>query len=369
MNEFTPQSKPRDLYQEVTDKIIAALESGTTPWQQPWKNVNLGALRNGVSRKPYRGINTLLLYVSGMVNHRADPRYVSFKQCQQNGWKVKKGAKSERVYFFKPMMVDERDSASGLPVIDAATGKPRQKQIPYLQTTPVFNAEDIEGIPQIVAGEENFTPIEAGEALIQRCPVPIHYGGNRAFYNPKDDVITMPPKAQFEHAEDFYSVAAHEMLHMAGSSTPKRLCREFGKRFGDDAYAFEELVAEIGSLTISNSCGLPAKIDNHASYIEHWLKVLRQDKKAIFLAAAKAGEAVDYLMGKPQLDATAEVNPESPPAKSPSEKPAAVVGTPVKVPLADVVSIPAIAVVAKIKERRAKEAAANPSAKRPTLGH
>lgn len=359
MNEHTPQS--RDLYQEATDRIIKALENGTTPWQKPWTDINTGPLRNGSTGNAYHGINTLLLHCASMERGFSDPRWLSFKQCEEKGYKVKKGAKSERIYFYKPLMVDERDMATGQLVMDPATGKPRQKQIPFLQCSPVFNAQEIEGIAPLQAGEYQFNPSEAGEALAKRSPVEVRHGGNRAFYNPASDSITMPNREQFKTAETYYATLAHEMIHSTGHKD--RCPREFGKRFGDDAYAFEEMVAEMGSIQLGMETGLPTQIDNHASYINNWLRVLKSDKKAIFTAAAKASQAVDFVMGRKAPEVKVEAKQGSanlPKAATPTTAPS--VSESVNSGTSSPTMIPSkIEVIAKLKERRAKESAPTPS--------
>lgn len=352
-------STPRDLYQEATDRIIKALEAGTTPWQKPWENVDAGPLRNGATGNIYRGINLPLLYCASLERGFTDPRWVSFKQAQENSWKVRKGAKSERLYFYKPLEVDERDAA-GQPVMDPATGQPRKKQIPFLQAAPVFNAQEIEGIPPLAPGEVKFPPIEAGEAILQRCPVEIRYGGNSAHYNPTADTIGMPERSQWKSSEAFYATLAHEIIHSTGHKD--RCNREFGQRFGDHAYGMEELTAEMGSWQLSMLTGLPSQIDNHASYIDHWLKVLKADKKALFVAAAKASQAVDFVMGRPAMTAEARQGNtreaarqvvrdvvKSAPLTPPIMPPIPAAGDPA-VP-------PTVAVVAKLRARRAKQQA------------
>ena len=355
MNKPTT-SAPRDLYQEATDKIIKALESGTTPWQKPWDNIDAGPLRNGATHNNYHGINTLMLYCTSIERGYTDPRWVSFKQCQQNGWTVKKGAKSERVYFYKPLQVDERDER-GAPVIDATTGQARKKQIPYLQASPVFNAQEIEGIPALAPDEMRFSPIEAGESILKRSPVEIRYGGNSAHYSPASDTIAMPERSQFKQPENFYAVLAHEMIHSTG--TKERCNREFGQRFGDNAYAMEELVAEMGSVQLAMETGLPSNIENHASYAEHWLKVLKADKKALFVAAAKASQAVDFVMGRPapNNDVQASINTKEAARQIVNEVVKSAPLTPTIPTAGNTVVSPAIAIVAKLRERRARQKA------------
>lgn len=286
-----------DLYQEATDRIIKALETGTTPWQKPWEDSTSGPLRNGYTGRPYRGINIVLLLCASLARGFSDPRWLSFKQCKEKEYKVKKGAKSEFIYFFKQLIREEKDPLTGAVIINPATGQPYQKKIPFLRRSPVFNAEEIKDIPAIVAGEQyQFTPLEAGENIAKRSPVMVWHGGNEAFYDPVSDSITLPNREQFKTAEGYYATLAHEIIHSTGHKD--RCPRDFGTRFGDEAYAFEELVAEMGSVQIGLETGLPIQIENHASYIDSWLSVLMSDNKAIFTAAAKANQATDFVMGR-----------------------------------------------------------------------
>lgn len=367
MSENQTKPLPRDLYQEATDRIIRALEAGTTPWQKPWTNIATGPIRNGATNTPYRGgVNNLLLACSAIERGFTDPRWVTFKQCQKNGWHIRKGSKSERVFFFKPQLVDEIDKTTGQPVIDAATGKPRQREIPFLQATPVFNAADIENMPPLGPGDANFSPIEAGEEILRRCPVEIRYGGNSAHYSPASDTIAMPERGQFARPEEFYGVLAHESIHSTSASTRCNRTEALGNRFGTEAYAMEELVAEMGSLQLSMETGLPHQIDGHASYIEHWLKVLKSDKKALFMASAKAAQAVDFVMGRPAYDAKAEakaeVKPEQPQPQPEAPKPA------LPADLAKPTAETMAAVTAKVKKLREKQQQAEAKPKRPGLG-
>lgn len=368
MSENAPKPLPRDLYQEATDRVIRALEAGTTPWQKPWTNVATGPIRNGATNTPYRGgVNNLLLACSAIERGYTDPRWVTFKQCQKNGWKIRKGSKSERVFFFKPQLVDEIDKATGLPVIDASTRKPRQREIPFLQATPVFSAHDIEGMPALSVGDAKFSPIEAGEEILRRCPVEIRYGGNSAHYSPASDTIAMPERGQFARPEEFYGVLAHEAIH--STSHPSRCNRTeaLGNRFGDSAYGMEELVAEMGTLQLSMETGLPHQIDGHASYIEHWLKVLKSDRKALFMASAKAAQAVDFVMGRPAYDAKAkaeaETKAEAQPAQPQPEAPKPKLPEELAKPTAETLA----AVTAKVKKLRERQKAEQ-KPQRPGLG-
>ena len=351
-----PSASVRDLYQEATDRLIKSIEStGTAPWEKPWDNVATGPLRNGATSYAYRGINTVLLYLASLERGLTDARWVTFNQAKANAWKIKKGAKSERIYFYKPLIVDERDFSTGQVVIDAATGKPRQKQIPFLTSTPVFSAHDIEGIPSIGPGDVSFSPIEAGEAILQRSPVEIRYGGNSAHYNRMSDSIALPDRDQFRTPELFYATACHEIIHSTAHES--RCHRELGKCHGDNLYAREELVAEIGSFLLSNLTAIPSRVEHHASYIQSWLSILKSDKKAIFTAAAKASQAVDFIMER-QLEAKVEQQAEADASAKATEKPAPTIDSPVPAAKSEKVIVPAtVAVVAKLRERRAKQSA------------
>jgi antirestriction protein ArdC len=351
----------RDLYQELTDRVIRALEAGTTPWQKPWNNVAVGPLRNGTTDRPFHGLNVLSLSIASMERNFTDPRWLSFRQATERGWKIRKGAKAEKVYFYKPMLVDEIDKASGKPVIDAATGKPRQREIPFLQASNVFNAQEIDGIPAL-SDDAKFTPIEAGEEILKRCPVEIRYGGNSAHYSPATDTIAMPDKGQFKRPEDFYVTLAHEALHSTSHVSRCNRTEALGNKFGDAAYSMEEMVAELGSFMLANETGLPAKVEHHASYIDHWLKVLKSDKKAIFIASAKASQACDFIMGRPAYDAKADASREAASeskAKTVAEapKPEAKALPPLPEEIAKPASEALSAVSAKMKKLREKKQA------------
>jgi len=277
----------RDLYQEVTDKIIAALEAGTAPWQRPWTALaEFGMPHNGITGRHYNGINTVLLFLEAQARGFADSRYMTFKQASEAGFKIKKGAKSISVYFFKKLEVEERDPD---------TGESKTKGIPYLTEYRVFNAQDIEGIPVPATANHHWEPIEVMEKLVKRLGVEIQYGGNRAYYDPTNDYVRMPLRGQYPSKEAFYATLAHEILHWSGA--PSRLNREFG-RFGDEAYSREELRAEIGSAMLAAQYGIPTSIENHSAYVASWIKALKNDKREIFRAASDASKIVTFLVGE-----------------------------------------------------------------------
>jgi len=296
MNKPTPK---RDLYQEVTDKIIAALESGTL-WQRPWSALaETGLPRNGISGRHYNGINAILLFLEAQQRGFDDNRYLTFKQAADLGHRVKRGAKSFPIYFFKRLDISETDQQ---------TGNITKKAIPYLTEYRVFNAQDIEGLEPAVNRQPEWTPVEVMEKLVKKLGVDVQYGGNRAYYNPSSDQVRMPVRGAFPSAEAFYGTLAHEIGHWTGH--PTRLNRQFG-RFGDEAYSREELRAELASAFLASKTGISSNTDNHAAYVGSWVKALKADRREIFRAASDATKIVSFMLGHDEEGATLQTATES----------------------------------------------------------
>lgn len=268
-----------DIYQTITDKIIAALETGTAPWVKPW--ASLGVPRNAITGRKYSGINTVLLAMAEFSSNQ----WLTFQQAKAAGGNVRKGEKGTTVVFFKPLAIKEKT--------DQQTDV--EKVIPLLRSFTVFNTQQIDGLPekftvttpsQISEFEDNI----AAESYLAQAN--IMHGSNRACFIPSLDEIHMPNKTDFKSVADYYAVALHELTHWTGHKS--RLSRDFSGRFGDAAYAFEELVAELGAAFLCASSGVDGQLQ-HASYIGSWLKVLKNDKKAIFTAAAAARKAAEFV--------------------------------------------------------------------------
>ncbi|MFN9475365.1 ArdC family protein [Acidovorax sp.] len=308
----------RDLYQEVTDKLIAAIEAGTAPWQRPWQQVaSAGLPMNGATSREYNGVNALLLMMLAQAEGYSDNRWYTFKQASDMGAKVKKGSKSTPVYFFK--MLNARGAeVDGESAGGAEQGGKERRQIPFLTEYRVFHATQIEGIEPFVQPERQWTPIEAVQEMVDRLKPDIRYGGDRAFYALGEgrDFIQMPPEGAFPSAEAFAGTLAHELGHWTGAE--HRLGRKFGA-WGTDAYAAEELRAEICSACLNAKWGIATSMDNHAAYVAAWVKKLRDDKFEIFRAAKDARRMVDYLTGSLVLDPKPDeaIAQESSPALSP----------------------------------------------------
>jgi antirestriction protein ArdC len=278
------------IYDEVTNRIIAELERGAAPWIKPWR-ADASADKNVVSQKPYQGINRLILGVSSMAQGFHNPAWASYKQWQGMGANVLAGSKGTRIVFFQPVTVKE----------DKQTGEKSSHAL--LKTYVVFNAQqtDMPIVPSEVPATE-FDPIPACESRILATGANISHGGDAAFYSPAHDRIQLPNPSSFDLQGSYYATAFHELAHWTGAK--HRLDRNLEKgKFGNPAYAFEELVAEMSAAFLCADHKIAGEL-RHAGYIGHWLKACREDSKAIFKAAALAQKAADYIK---TLDATAEL--------------------------------------------------------------
>lgn len=276
----------KDLYQEVTDRIIAQLEEGLIPWHKPWTGTQSGAV-SGTTGKPYSLLNQLLLQKPG--------KWYTYKQAQSLGGQVRKGEKGSMVVFWKPVIVTE----------ETKDGEKKQKKVPMLRNYVVFHADQIDNLPESETAEEpRFipNPDEAAESIITeyltRESIRLEQAAsNEAFYSPSFDKIHLPLMEQFPDTAEYYSTAFHEMTHSTGHKS--RLNRlESTAHFGNEEYSKEELVAEIGAASLLNHCGLetPKTFKNSTAYIQSWLQALKNDKKMIVSAASKASRAVDFIL-------------------------------------------------------------------------
>lgn len=279
-----------DIRSEITNTIIAMLEQGAGDWQPPWQSVTVrGMPRNFTTRRAYTGVNVLLLWHATQQRGYAGNEWLTFNQARDIGAKVRKGAKGVMCIFYKMVERSAKSEVQG-----AETGE--GGLVPMLKPFWVFNVDDIDGLPEQpapVRGEFQF--IEDGELILKASGAHIEHGGNRACYSPGVDTIRLPQPEQFKSPADYYATALHELVHWTGHES--RLSREYGKRFGDEAYAFEELVAELGSAFVLAELGLTqSTLEGHASYVQSWLKVLKNDKTAIFTAAKHASAAHAWIV-------------------------------------------------------------------------
>lgn len=277
----------RDIYQEVTNRIIEQLESGTKPWIKPWKSTGAGCAtmpHNGLSGNNYQGVNTLLLWTMQHSLGYQSNTWLTFKQAKELDGSVRKGEKGSPVIYYQ--MIKRVDKSTG-----------EETVYPMLKQYTIFNLEqcediNVEKLKIPVAKEVNKTPVLE---LALNNGAKVGHGGDSAYFAPGADVIQMPNQQDFKNLDNYEATLLHELTHWTGHKS--RLDRLPGfAMFGSESYAFEELVAELGSAFLGAEYGLNHEILQHDSYIESWLKVLKNDKKAIFKASKLAQQASEYLI-------------------------------------------------------------------------
>ena len=283
----------RNIYQEVTDQIIKALENGVVPWVKPW-DPSSGLPINAVSRRAYRGINVPLLWVAAMEKNFSSDKWLTFKQAKDSGGAVRGGEKGTKVILWKP--VKSKD--------DENSGNEKERFYPIVRSFTVFNVAQIDGLPLTKEKPVVWEPDALADQFLSLADV--QHGGGRAFYAPTPDIVQLPHKASFDDAAGYYSTALHELVHWTGHTD--RLNRLEKTPHGSPDYAREELTAEMGCAFLSATVGIKGNLQ-HPEYLGNWLKVLKGDNRAIFRAASKAQQAVDFLKekrGKSAVSATLE---------------------------------------------------------------
>jgi len=282
-----------DLYSRITNQIIVQLEAGVRPWTQPWtasQSVSRPLRHDGT---PYQGINVVLLWSEAAARGFQSSTWMTFRQALALDAHVRKGERGSTVVYANQLIRTDTDDA----------GQEAIQRIPFLKAYTVFNVEQIEGLSGVHAATP--TPvlnpgerIAQAEAFFAAIDAEVRHGGGCAFYAPGPDYVQMPPFESFHDPESYYATLGHELTHWTRHAS--RLDRDFGRRrHGDEGYAREELVAELGAAFLCADLGLSLEPrEDHAAYVASWLAVLRDDRRFIFSAAAHAQRAVDYLHGR-----------------------------------------------------------------------
>lgn len=281
----------RDLYADVSNKIIAELERGAAPWIKPWASTaGHNTPQNAVTGRPYSGCNVVLLWIANSSTKWLTPRYLTFKQAIDAGGNVSKGEHGTKVYFVKQLLVHDKSAAAG--VEDT-------KLVPMMREYTVFNVDQCENLPdsvrigKLMRVRNPDTRDMLADQFLQSTGAEIREGSGEAYYVPSKDFINMPAFAAFKGADHFYNVAFHELTHWTGAkSRCDRL--DMSRRFGDQAHAAEELIAELGAAFLSAEFAFDGDVRN-AGYIQSWIGLLKSDKRAFFTACSKAQAAVNYL--------------------------------------------------------------------------
>ena len=296
-----------DIYARITDKIVADLERGVRPWMQPWKAGNaVGRVTRPLRHNglPYSGMNVLLLWSEAMARGFTSPMWMTFRQVQELGGTVRKGEQGATVVFASRFTKTEL----------GAGGEEIDRDIPFLKAYSVFNIAQIDGLPEhyyireIEPVVEPMRRCERADRFFAATKADIRYGGDKAFYAPGTDHIQMPPLPAFRDADSFVATLSHEAVHWTAAL--HRVNRDLSRYARDRSErAREELIAELGSCFLCADLGIVPELEprpDHAAYLQSWLKVLGDDRRAIFAAAAHAQRAVAYLHGL-QGEATEEL--------------------------------------------------------------
>ena len=276
-----------DVYQRVTNQIIEAIEQGADSWEMPWHR-HPTTPKNALTGKAYRGVNVLNLWATAAALQYRSGIWATYPQWTELGAQVRKGEKSASVVFWKfPNREAETDEGEGQ--------EAGSRRGPFARGYHVFNADQVEGYtlpeaPALPEADRN----ESADAFFGSLNADIRHGGGRAYYSKPDDYIQLPPFSAFKESAAYYATLAHESIHWTGAT--QRLNRDLTGRFGNEAYAAEELVAELGAAFLCANLGISSEPrPDHAAYVTNWLTVLRKDSKAIFTAASKAQAAADWL--------------------------------------------------------------------------
>lgn len=274
-----------DVYQAVTDKMVAALETGTVPWRKPWDTTS-GRPQN-LDGRPYRGVNVMLLALSGYTS----PFWLTFKQAKTRGGSVNKGEHSTMVVFWRQIKVEDK-------------GMGEDRTIPLLRYYNVFNLDQTSDVklPERVVRWQNranepFEPVTDAQSIVDGYPGgPVIGYGTEAFYVPGTDRITVPGPGDYARPEEFYSTLFHEMGHSTGH--PDRLNRSIANAFGSHDYGREELVAEMTAAFLCAEAGIEVTHENSAAYLSSWIATIREDNRAVVTAAGAAQRAADHILGR-----------------------------------------------------------------------
>lgn len=280
----------KKMYTEIMGRIIQAIESGIKPWKAPYHtDVARGRPINFLTRAKYRGANSLLLMMETYHQRFSSDSWLTFKQALALGGKVRKGERATRIIYFSPI-AGKNDS-------DGKSDDER-KVIPVIRFFNVFNVDQTEGLPKepcvnlpVVSSPSDSSVLE----LVQASRAAItHSDQKKVYYSSEKDFIHLPHKIHFRTTDAYCSTLLHELVHWSGHGNRLNRLKQI-KRFGDQAYAFEELVAELGATFLSADLGVQDDIENHASYLDYWAKLLNEKQTAFFKAATLAEEAVQYL--------------------------------------------------------------------------
>lgn len=296
MTDTATTTTTRDVYQKITDHIITAIEAGAGDFQMPWHRGGTAWTRpaNARTGRPYKGVNVVALWAAAEISGYSCGFWGTYKQWRELDAQVRKGQKASVIVFYKEVEYE---------VPDEDTGELLTETYLVARASWVFNADQVDGwqapVPTVRSQAE---VLDRAETFVGHTAAEIRHGGDQGYYRYSTDHIQMPDRDRFTGTatstatESYYATLLHELTHWTAHKS--RLDRDLSGRFGDQAYAMEELVAELGAAFLCADVGVAnSPRPDHAAYIANWLEVLKRDKKAIFTAASRASQAADYLAG------------------------------------------------------------------------
>ena len=298
--------KTNELYQQVTNQIIAQLEKGVAPWKRPWATIGGSFPKNAASGRSYRGMNVLLLWATAEMKGFDSNLWGTFRQWKSLGGHVNKGEHGTKIIYWNVVLKSN---------LDRDTGEEVEEKVFFAREYTVFNLTQCSGMAldrfRTVRPVGNFIDFCPAEEAIAATGADIRHGGNAAFFHKKDDYIQLPVKVVFASPASYYSTALHELSHWTGHESRLNRLDKLA-RFGDKSYAAEELVAELGAAFLTARLNIPNErtLDNAAAYLGNWLSLLKTDSKAIFTAASAASAAADLILSFSQ-SVEAEEEPEA----------------------------------------------------------
>ena len=293
------RERRKPFHEEFSEKIIGLLERELAPWQKPWEPARGMSFHNPASGTVYKGVNRLNLAISSLENGFEDPRWMTMRQANEQGYRIRKGSKSTTIVYYSFTRERDRLDDEGRPIL-GEDGKPERETVllerPMVRFSRVFNGSQVDGLPplELPAKRYEWEPQERAEALLKASGAVIkHDQADRAFYRPSTDEIHLPPRSSFDAGDKYYATALHELGHWTGHAS--RLDREFGPR-GSQAYAREELRAEIASWMLGEDIGVGHDPGQHAAYVQSWIQALKEDPHEIIHACRAAEHIRDYVL-------------------------------------------------------------------------
>ena len=316
MSDRQADRPKQDVYQQITDQIVAAIEAGVGRVALPWHRSGIATTRpaNAFTSQPYQGVNIVSLWAAASIRAFTSGHWATFKQWQGLGAQVRKGEKGSPIVFYKRYVAGQSGQQTGASATGAGSDDPNAGVRWFARTSWAFNAEQVDGwSPPNPVVRSSAEMLLHAEEFVDRTGAVIRHGGDSACYRSLADIIEMPARDMFTGTttsgatESYYAVLFHELTHWSGHAS--RLDRNLRNRFGDAAYAMEELIAELGASFLCAECAITSEPrPDHAGYIASWLQVLKNDKRAIFTAARQASEAATFLTAFQSSDATRPVS-------------------------------------------------------------